>query len=49
MKKFKIISKPTRVTDISFKDLYDDFSSEWELKAERLQERRWRKLRREMA
>jgi hypothetical protein len=49
MKKFKIISTPTRVTDLSFKDFYDDFSNDWELKAERLQARRWRKLRRELA
>lgn len=49
MKKFKILSKPTRVNDLSFDDLYEELSSDWELKAERMQTRRWRKLRQEMA
>lgn len=47
MKKHKILSKPTRVSDLSFDDLYEELSSDWELKAERLQVRRWRKLREE--
>jgi hypothetical protein len=48
MKKRKIVTKPTRVTELrSFDDLYEDISSDWELKAERLQARRWRKLRHE--
>jgi hypothetical protein len=46
MKKFKILSTPARVSDVmSFDDLYDEMSSDWELKAERLQTRRWKKLR----
>jgi len=49
MKKYKILSKPTRVNDLSFDDLYEELSSDWELKAERMQTRRWRKLRQEMA
>ncbi len=49
MKKFKILTKPTSVKDLSFDDFYDDISSHWELKAEKLQARRWRKLRHDMA
>lgn len=48
MKKFKVISKPTRLSDLRYEDLYDEMSSDWELKAERLQTRRWRKLRQQM-
>lgn len=32
----------------NFAQLYDEISSDWELKAERLQNRRWRELRRKM-
>lgn len=50
MKKSKILSKPAQVSDImSFDDFYDELSSDWELKAERLQARRWRKLRQQVA
>ncbi len=50
MKKAKILSTPTRLQDVmSFDDLYDEMSSNWELKAERLQTRRWKKLREQMA
>ena len=48
MKKFKILTKPTRVNDLSFDELYENFSNEWELKAERLQARRWRKLKHQL-
>lgn len=48
MKKFKILTKPTRVKDLSFDEMYENFSSEWELKAERLQARRWRKLKQQL-
>lgn len=50
MKKSRIVSQPTRLSDVmSFDDLYDEMSNDWELKAERLQTRRWRKLRQQMA
>jgi hypothetical protein len=48
MKKFKIVSKPTRMSDLSFDDLYDEMSSDWELKAERLQNRRWKQPRQQL-
>ena len=47
MKKLKILTKPTQITTNELNDLlYDDGG--WEAKAERLQIRRWRKLREEM-
>ena len=49
MKKFKILTKPTRVKDLRFEELYTGLSDSWKLKAERLQARRWRKLKHQMA
>jgi hypothetical protein len=49
MKKFKILTKPTRVSDLSLDELYEDTEGDWELKAERLQTRRWRKLKHQMS
>lgn len=46
MKKFKY-TKPTRVSDASFDDLFED-SSNWQLKAERMLRRRERQLRNQM-
>jgi hypothetical protein len=46
MKKFKY-SKPMRVEDASFDELFDD-SSNWQLKAERLLQRRERQMRNQM-
>jgi hypothetical protein len=48
MKKFKVLTKPARLSDLSFDEMYDEMSSDWELKAERLQTRRWRKLRQQL-
>lgn len=42
--KSKLIKNPTRISDLSFDDLYDEMADEWREKAERLQARRWRKL-----
>lgn len=41
-------NKPIRVDEASFDDLFDDMSSEWQLKAERLMKRRERKMRHQM-
>ena len=46
MSKVQVISKPTRVSDLTFEELYGDISDSWEQKAAKLQARRWRKLRR---
>ena len=48
MKKDRILTQPTRVSELSFDELYDDISSDWEIKAERLQHRRWRKLKHQL-
>jgi hypothetical protein len=47
MKKHALLNKPTRIDELNFNDLYDD--SDWQDKAERLQIRRWHKIRNEMA
>lgn len=44
-----IVAKNLSVRDVqNFSQLYDEISSDWELKAERLQNRRWRELKRKM-
>lgn len=45
MKKFKILTKPTKLGDLSFDDLYEEISDDWQLKSTRMQDRRWNKLR----
>ncbi|HUS26617.1 MAG TPA: hypothetical protein VMY99_04705 [Nevskiaceae bacterium] len=46
MKKLKILTKPTQVSNVRLDDLdYDTQTPKWEVKAERLRARRWRKLR----
>ena len=48
MKK-SILAKNLSARDArSFAKLYDEISSDWELKAERLQNRRWRELKRKL-
>lgn len=49
MKKFKILTKPTRLTDLRFDDIENNDDMDWQVKAERLQARRWRKLKEELA
>ncbi len=43
MKKRRLISRTTRVADLD--DLIDDIADDWQLRAEQLQARRWRKLK----
>ena len=47
MKK-SIVARNIAANDVSFTDYYEELSSNWELKAEELQNRRWRKLKREL-
>lgn len=49
MKKFKILNKPTRLEDLQHEDLYQDFSDESELKAERIQVKAYRKFKHQLA
>jgi hypothetical protein len=46
MKKRKLLTKPTRLSDLSLNDMGDTES--WQIKAERLQARRWRKLKHQL-
>jgi hypothetical protein len=49
MKKFKLLTKPTKVEDLSLEDLYEkNLTDDWEEKAQRLRTRRWRKLKQQM-
>ncbi len=47
MKRFKILTKAAKINDVDLDDLLED-SDDWRLKAERLQARRWHKLKNEM-
>jgi hypothetical protein len=47
MKKFKLLTIPTRVKDLSIDDWYGDLGEETELKAERLRTRLGRKFKHE--
>ena len=46
MKKVQILSKPTKVADLTLEDLYDEPINNWHEKAQKLQIRRWRMLKR---
>lgn len=48
MKQRYLLTKPTRLPATNWGDLYDDISSDWQAKAERLQVRRWRKLKQQL-
>jgi hypothetical protein len=48
MKKLRILKKPTRLSDITWSELYDEISDDWHGKADRLRLRRWRKLKQQM-
>jgi hypothetical protein len=45
MKKLKALLRPARQADFRFNELYEDISNDWRDKAERLQARRWNKLK----
>ena len=48
MKKYYIITKPTRLSDLTLDDLDDnDFS--WHERSRQLQARRWKKMRNQIA
>ncbi|HSX17264.1 MAG TPA: hypothetical protein VLH86_04135 [Patescibacteria group bacterium] len=38
-----------REIDLNFDELYDNFSQNWQYKAQQLQARRWRKIRNQTA
>ena len=47
MKRHKILTKPTRINEVDFDGLFEDVD-DWRQKAERLQARRWRKLKQQL-
>lgn len=48
MKRHKILIQPTRVSELSFEELYDGITKDWEDKAHKLQIRRWRRLKQQL-
>ncbi|MBX4199333.1 hypothetical protein KW789_00340 [Candidatus Saccharibacteria bacterium] len=48
MKKYYIITKPTRLSDLTLDDL-DDNDFDWRQQSRQMQARRWRKLRNQIA
>lgn len=48
MSRNRILTRPTKISELTFEDLYEDISRDWEHKAQALQARRWHALRREM-
>lgn len=45
MRKHRLFTKPTKVSDVIQEDLNSDISSTWDDKVERLNHRRWHKIR----
>ncbi len=48
MNRNKILTKPTRISEISFEELYENIASDWQEKAEKLRIRRWRRLKQQL-
>lgn len=46
MKKIKLFNK--RILNTNYDDPYEDFATDWQEKAERLQARRWRKIKHQL-
>lgn len=42
--KHKLSTKPVKSEDLTFEDLYEEISRDWQAKATALQARRWQKL-----
>ncbi len=40
-----VLNRPTSVEGLSFEDLYEELSDNWQEKSRRLQARRWRKIK----
>ncbi len=47
--KYSFGNKMVRPSDLSFRDFYEDTARNWEEKARRLQLRRWRKIKHNLA
>jgi hypothetical protein len=49
IKKYYILTQPTRLSDLTLDELDDDDGYAWRDKARKLQTRRWRKLKHQLA
>ena len=47
--KNKIINRPVQLKSVSFDELYEEISTDWQDRGRRLQARRWHMLRRRMS
>jgi hypothetical protein len=45
MRKYRLFTKPARVADVIQEDLNSDISGNWQEKTEKLQHKRWQKVR----
>lgn len=45
MRKNHVLTRPTKWSELTFEELYDQISDDWQYKARRLQIRRWRALK----
>ena len=46
--KYYILTRPSKLSDISFDELEDDDTSGWREKSKQMQARRWRKLKHQL-
>ena len=49
MKKYYIVTRPTRLSDLTFDELEAETSAHWREKARQLQARRWRRIKQQLA
>jgi hypothetical protein len=49
VKKYYILSQPTKLSDLSLDEFDDDNTSGWRERSRQLQARRWRKIRHQVA
>lgn len=49
IKKYYILTQPTRLSDLALEDLDDGDNFGWREKARKLQARRWRKIKHQLA
>lgn len=49
IRKYYLVRKPVRLSDLAYDDLDEGDSFGWQEKARRLQTRRWRKIKHQLA
>ncbi len=48
LRSHRVISSPVSVSSLSFDDLYEEISNDWELRSKKLQARRWRQIKHQL-